>query len=160
MSDTASDRPAQLWKRMNDEQRRRAAEAFWADQDSPGEQAEVLALIARKLNFRLKSARALPNDRKSRHLISMGNVSDAIASRLLVTYHLAHERTMMGAFLDLLGIAHENGLIADDVTPKPDPERLRAAVAKLRESFPVENVDLYFATLAMQDPETWGALRP
>jgi hypothetical protein len=33
-------------------------------------------------------------------------------------------------------------------------------VAKLRESFPVENVDLYFATLAMQDPETWGALRP
>ena len=34
-----------------------------------------------------------------------------MAGRALILYHLAEQRPMMGAFLDALGIAHENGLI-------------------------------------------------
>ena len=156
--DTPSTRPAALWKAMAETERRRAAEAFWADRESIVEQAEVMALIARKLNFRFKSVQSLSIDRKVKHLMALGNLSDGVAGRLLVSYHLAHQRPMMGAFLDALGIAHDNGLIAQDDSPKPDPEKLEAAAASLREAFPAAAVDLYFNTLALQDPGTWGAV--
>lgn len=151
-------RPAALWKQMTEPQRLDAARAFWTDQDSVMEQAEVLALMARRLNFRFKSVQALAVDRKVKHLMAMGNVSDAVAGRLLVTYHLASQRPMMGAFLDALGIPHENGLIGDNDVTKPEDATLKAAAATLRAAYPAEQVDLYFATLRLQDPETWGAL--
>lgn len=151
-------RPAALWKQMTEPQRQEAARAFWTDRDSVMEQAEVLALMARRLNFRFKSVQALAVDRKIKHLMAMGNVSDAVAGRLLVTYHLASQRPMMGAFLDALSIPHENGLIADNDVSKPDDATLKAAAEKLRAAFPAEQVDLYFTTLRLQDPETWGAL--
>jgi hypothetical protein len=65
---------------------------------------------------------------------------------------------MMSAFLDSLGIAHEDGLIADETLAKPDEEKLHAAATELATKFPDEDVSLYFATLVAQDPETWGGL--
>ena len=65
---------------------------------------------------------------------------------------------MMGAFLDALGITHENGLIQDD-NVKPDPGKGRPPPPRRsREQFPPESVSLYLNTLLCQDPETWGAL--
>lgn len=151
-------RPAALWKGMTDAQRVEAARAFWNDSESLIEQAEVLALIARRLNFRLKTVQALSLDRKVKHLMATGNVSDAVAGRLLVTYHLANERPMMAAFLDELTIAHEDGLIADAELPRPEQTVLAAAAAKLRATYPREKTDLYFSTLVLQDPETWSGL--
>jgi len=64
----------------------------------------------------------------------------------------------MGAFLDLLGIAHENGLINEENVTKPDAEKLKKAAAELSGQFPKEDVTLYFSTLVSQDPDTWGSL--
>jgi len=86
------------------------------------------------------------------------SLPDPLAARALVIYHLADQREMMGAFLDALGIAHENGLIQDDGV-KPDPEKIAPAVAALNEKFPAEDVALYLQTLVCQDPDTWGGLR-
>jgi hypothetical protein len=152
------ERPAVLWKQMTDAQRQAAAHAFWTDPQSQMEHLEINALMARRLNFRMKSIQTMAVDRKVKHLMAMGNVSDGVAGRLLVTYHLASQRPMMGAFLDALGIAHENGLIAEDATPQPDPEKLKAAAATLREKYPIEDVNLYFSTLVLQDADTWGGL--
>ena len=152
------ERPAVLWKQMSDAQRQAAAHAFWTDPQSQMEHIEISALMARRLNFRMKSIQTMAVDRKVKHLMAMGNVSDGVAGRLLVTYHLASQRPMMGAFLDALGIAHENGLIAEDATPQPDAEKLKAAAATLREKYPLEDVKLYFSTLVLQDSDTWGGL--
>ena len=65
---------------------------------------------------------------------------------------------MMSAFLDSLGITHENGLIADETLPKQDTAKLHAAATELATKFPDEDVALYFATLVAQDPDTWGEL--
>ena len=65
---------------------------------------------------------------------------------------------MMGAFLDALGIAHENGLIQDDGA-KPDADKIAPAVAVLKEKFPAADVSLYLKTLVCQDPETWSGLK-
>jgi hypothetical protein len=64
----------------------------------------------------------------------------------------------MGQFLDALGIAHEDGLIADENLTAPPPDRLVAAAKTLAASFPAEDVSLYLSTLLWQDPETWGSL--
>jgi hypothetical protein len=152
------ERPAVLWKQMSDAQRQTAAHAFWTDPQSQVEHLEINALMARRLNFRMKSIQTMAVDRKVKHLMAMGNVSDGVAGRLLVTYHLASQRQMMGDFLDALGIAHEEGLIAEDATPQPDPEKLKAAAATLREKYSAEDVKLYFSTLVLQDSDTWGGL--
>ena len=151
-------RPSQLWKQLAPEKKRLAADAFWRDEHAANEQAEAIAMIAQRIKFRLKSVLAMPIDKKTHYVLSTPSVSEVMAARLLVAYHLAHQRSMMGAFLDALGIAHENGLIQDDGV-KPDPEKILPAVATLKEKFPADDVSLYLQTLVCQDPETWGALR-
>ena len=99
---------------MPSELRTSAASAFWADEQAALEQAEAVALIARQIKFRPKSVISLPLDKKARHLAGLAQVSDLLAARLMIAYHLEHQRPMMGAFLDLLGIAHEDGLIKDE----------------------------------------------
>lgn len=159
MSDApAPTRPSQLWKRLPPDRRRVAAEAFWRDENAASEQADALAAIAQRIRFRLKSVYAMPLEKKAQQLLALPGVSEAVAARLLVAYHLEQQRPMMGRFLDALGIAHEDGLIADESVAAPPPDRLRAAADTLAAAFPAGDVSLYFSTLLWQDPETWGGL--
>jgi hypothetical protein len=156
--DWSAFRPSRLWKRLPAERRLAAAELFWADEQSTEQQIEAVAAIASHMKFRAKSVVSLAPDRKARYLATLPTVSDSVAARALVNYHLETQRSMMGAFLDSLGIAHENGLIAEENVAKPEDEKLRAAAADLAGKYPPDDVALYFRTLVSQDPETWGAL--
>jgi hypothetical protein len=151
-------RPSQLWKQLPSEKKAQAADAFWRDDNAAVEQAEAIAAIAQRLKFRPKSVVALPIEKKARYLLSIAGVSELLAARLLVAYHLYHQRPMMGAFLDAVGIAHDEGLIADEDLQPPAPDVLTSAAATLRAAYPEEDVRLYFSTLVWQDPDTWGAL--
>jgi hypothetical protein len=152
-------RPAKLWRTLPLEARQAAAVAFWSDDQAGLEQAEGVALIARQIKFRPKSVLTLPVEKKAKHLAAMGQVSDLLAARLLVAYHLHHQRPMMGRFLDLLGIPHEEGLITEESPDAPAPEKLDEAATALAAEFPAADVSLYFWTLLWQDPETWGGLQ-
>jgi len=159
MTDTSAiARPSQLWKSLPPDRKLQSAEAFWSDEEGGLEQAEAIALIAQKIKFRAKSVVALPADKKARYLASFPVVSELVAARLLVAYHLAHQRPMMGAFLDAVGIKHENGMIADEEVKAPEPESLRKAATTIAGQFPADDVALYLCTLLWQDPETWGPL--
>jgi hypothetical protein len=150
--------PARLWKRMTFEQRQRAARAFWQDEEAVDDQTQAALLIAQQKKFRHKTVVALDPDRKARHLASIGALPSNLAGRALIVYHLAEHRAMMSAFLDTLGIAHENGVIKEEhVTP--DPARIAPAVKQLSEQFPPPDVTLYLETLLCQDPDAWAALR-
>ncbi len=151
-------RPSRIWKRLPADRRLRAAELFWADEQSAEQQIEAIGAIAGHMKFRSKSVLALTADRKAKYLSTLPVVSDSIAARALVSYHLDRHRPMMGAFLDLLGITHEDGLISDENVTKPDADKLRSAAAELSATRPPEDVALYFSTLVSQDPGTWGAL--
>ena len=156
--DYSAFRPSRLWKRLPAERRMAAAELFWTDAQSEEQQIEAVASIAAHMKFRTKSVLGLPIERRAKYLSTLPNIPDAIAARALVNYHLAQQRPMMSAFLDSLGITHEDGLISDETVAKPQPEKLRSAAAELASKFPGEDVSLYFATLVSQDPETWGDL--
>ena len=149
--------PSRLWKHMTIDQRTRAARAFWADPDATEDQVQAALAIAQQKKFRPKTVIALDVDRKARHLATLGSMPEQIAARALIVYHLAEQRPMMGAFLDALGIAHENGLIQEDEV-KPDASKIGPAAAQIAAQFPKEDVRIYFSTLLCQDPETWAPL--
>ena len=143
---------------MTSAQRLAAAAAFWRDEQATDDQIQAVLLISQQKKFRPKSVVALDADRKARHLASIVNLPEALAARALVVYHLTEQRPMMGAFLDALGIAHENGLIQEDGV-KPDAEKILSAAAQIARQYPAAEVSLYLNTLLCQDPENWGALR-
>ncbi len=149
--------PSRLWKQMTSAQRLASARAFWSDDEAIDDQIQAALLIAQQKKFRPKTVVGLDLDRKTRHLASLASLPDTIAGRALVLYHLADQRTLMGSFLDKLGIEHENGLIKED-SAKPDPAKLAPAAAALAQEFPADDVRLYLTTLLCQDPETWEGL--
>lgn len=151
-------RPSKLWKKMPPDRRVAAAELFWSDEQSTEQQLEAVAALAAHMKFRAKSVIGLPVDKKAKYLSTLPSVSDAVAARALVNYHLERQRPMMGAFLDSLGITHEDGLISEDNVTRPDPEKLKTAAAELAGKYPADDVSLYLSTLVSQDPDTWGAL--
>lgn len=143
---------------MSADRRADAAHLFWDDEQSAEQQVEACASIATHMKFRAKTVLGLPLEKKASYLVRLPNLSDAVAARALVNYHLERQRPMMAAFLDALGISHENGLINEETVVKPAAEKLRAAADELAGKFPAEDVALYFSTLVSQDPETWGDL--
>jgi hypothetical protein len=159
MSSPEEIRPARMWRLMPSDLRNSAAVAFWSDDQAALEQAEAVALIARQIKFRPKSVLSLPVEKKAKHLAGLAQVSDLLAARLVISYHLEHQRPMMAAFLDSLGIAHEDGLIKDDSPAKPDDATLDKGVKELAAKYPKLDVARYFWALLWQDPETWGGLK-
>lgn len=142
---------------MTPEQRYTAARAFWLDDEATDDQLQAVLLISQQKKFRPKTVISLDADRKARHLASLSSLPDGLAARTLIVYHLAEQRPMMGAFLDALGIAHQDGLIQEDDVA-PDPAKVGAAVDQIARQFPPASVSLYLSTLLCQDPQTWRAL--
>ena len=144
---------------MTADQRLGAARAFWQSDEAGDDQVQAVLLIAQHKKFRPKTVMSLDEERRAKHLASLPAIPETMAARALIVYHLAAQRPMMGAFLDALGIAHEEGVIqAEDV--KPDPARLAPSVDQIAGAYPSADVALYLNTLVCQDPETWGGLRP
>ena len=158
MQDLSEFRPSRLWKKMSAERRMTAAELFWSDDQSTEQQIEAVGALASHMKFRPKSVIGLPIEKKAKYLATLPAVSDTVAARALVNYHLDRQRPMMGAFLDSLGITHENGLISEENVTKPEAAKLKTAAKELSTKFPKDDVMLYFSTLVSQDPDTWGAL--
>jgi hypothetical protein len=135
-----------------------AADAFWRDDQAEAgmQHIEAIITIAKRLNFRPKSVQALPIEKRTKHLAHLQDVSDSVATRALIAYHFAARRGLMAAFLDALGIAHEDGLIKEESVPPPAKDKLTAAITTVRGTFPAADVDLYVRTLASLDGDTWA----
>lgn len=159
MSSPEEIRPSRMWRLMQPELRASAAAAFWSDKQAALEQAEAVALIAKQIKFRPKSVLTLSVEKKARHLAGLTQISDLLAARLVIAYHLEHQRPMMGAFLDALGIGHDDGLIKDESPKAPDAATLDTGVQRLVSTYPKPDVARYFWALLWQDPETWGGLK-
>jgi len=151
-------RPSILWKQLSIDQRKKAAEAFWQDESGKNEQTEAIAAISQRFKMRTKSVLVMPLAKKVKYLLELFGIPEAVAARLLMSHHIEYRRPMMAAFLDALGVSHDNGMIPEDTVIPKEPEKLKSAVGSIAASFPPEEVALYLATLTWQDPETWSAL--
>jgi hypothetical protein len=153
--------PARLWRDLPPEKRLAVADAFWRDERSQeihAPRVEAIVIIAKRLNFRGKSVQALPVEKRAKYLAQMADVSESIATHALIAYHFAAQRPLMGAFLDAVGIPHENGLITEEQVAAPDRAKLVAAAETVRTAFPADDLEIYLRTLLTLDGETWKAL--
>src|SRR3954466_2788162 len=147
-----------IWKEMGEERRKRAAEAFYGDAALKEFHRAAELFIARNKNFRPAFVKKLPREKRASYLAQLSIPADLIG-QLIVSYHFAHQKPLMSAFLNALGISNEDGVISDSAeVTAPDKAALAEAAKKVKADFPPEDVNVYFQTLQAQNPETWGGL--
>jgi hypothetical protein len=152
--------PAGLWSALDEVTRRDAALSLYRGEwNDPAGRQEADAAIAAAVRFRPLAVRKLPLEKRIGYLLKVVRPDDSLATSLLLALHLDRRRPLLKCFLDRLGIPQEDGMIDPDheVDP-PGVERLREAVASLRDGFPDPEVDLYLASLLAMEPDTWGGL--
>ena len=147
-----------LWKHLLPEERLLAATAFF--QEAPPELAGVaLGALVKARNLRPQAARSLAPDAQARILATVLDPGEPLSQGLLVSLHLGHRRPLLAAFLDALGLPHEDGVLKEeaDAEGPVSVDEAKAALAALT-SFPHAQVQTYVNTLWLQDPGRWGAL--
>jgi hypothetical protein len=122
-----------LWKRLTREDRLAAAQQFFTQ---PPQEVYGTALGA-----------------------SVLDPGEPLAGSLLVALHMGDRRPLLGAFLDAVGLPHEDGLLKDDADGVPfTAESAKKGVVALLAAYPREQVEVYLNTLWLQDPEHWAPL--
>ena len=152
--------PSRLWRGLAPEERMLAARAFFAHAwGDPSARREGELAIARTLRFREEAVRKLPVDKRAGYLAKAVQPADSLAGSLLLALHLEERRPLLAAFLDALGIPHDNGMISEehDLQP-PGKEALARATAALDARFPAREVDIYLASLLALDPGSWDGV--
>ena len=149
-----------IWKRLTREERVAAAAAFWRE---PPEAVVGTALtgIVRARHMRPQVARSLSPEARADALASVLDPGETLASSLLVALHLGERRPLLAAFLDALGLPHEDGVLKEDESSAPPPlaeAGARAAVKAIASAHPRREVETYLNTLWLQDPERWAIL--
>jgi hypothetical protein len=148
-----------LWKRLTPAERLEASTYFWQE---PGAELEVTAIVtlARARNMRAQTTRGLTVEQKVKALAQVLDPGETLAGGLVVALHLGARRALLAAFLDLLKIPNEEGLLKEEAAslPPPTADEARAAVVELAGRFPVHEVEVYLNALWLQDPERWGVL--
>ncbi len=148
---------ARLWKQLSAEDRLAAANAFFQE-PSPEVVGMALGAIVRARHMRPQAARALAPEAQARILATVLDPGEALSASLLVALHLAERRPLLGAFLDALGLPHDNGVLKEEGDAAPlDEGQVRRGVAALT-AFPPAQVETYLNTLWLQDPEHWAVL--
>ena len=143
---------------MGETRRKQAAEAFYDDPNLKEFHKAGELFIARNKNFRPAFVKRLPQEKRAAYLSNLPIPSDLVG-QLIVSYHFAHQKPLMAAFLNALGIANDNGVISESAeVSAPESAALAAAIDKIKATFPAEDVQIYFATLRAQNPDIWSGL--
>ena len=83
--------------------------------------------------------------------------SNPLAEELLAIYFLKCRLELLTEWLDLMGLAHEDGMLTGDETPCPDAAELREKVEKFRGGKD-EDCDLLLRVFAGQAAIDWPPL--
>ena len=157
--DTTSVR--RLWKALTPEERAQGIAASLAEDSDGWVKNSLRAAVARTLRFRPQTVATWPKTKLMTEAARIQIDEPSLLSAFLVDLHLGHRRPMMGAFLDSLGIANDEGRIDSENTevPMQDAAKVAAAADALVGTHDPDEVATYFLTLLLQDSNVWGALR-
>lgn len=147
-----------IWRALSRDERRLAAAAFMRE-PIPELYPAALGAIVRQRKMRPQAARAMSVEEQAAAVASVLDPGEPLAGALLVALHLAERRPLLAAFLESLGLPHEDGVMKEEADAATlDAARVEAAARALAERFPREQVACYFNVLLLQDPERWSAL--
>ncbi len=145
----------QVWRQMDRDHRRQAADAMCVEPEYAKEKTHAAAVLAAKLHLRPQSAARLTPEKMAGYLTSIDFPDELLAASLVRAFLFTRQQPMLSMFLDELQIAHEKGVIKADSVPPPSAEALQGAVAKIQGAFDAADVKIYIAALLASDPETW-----
>jgi hypothetical protein len=145
-----------LWKRLSAPERLAAANHFWKETPQ-AVYATALGAIVRARKLRPQAARAMAPEQQAKILAGVLDPGETVAAFLLVALHLGERRPLLRAFLDALGLPHEDGVLKEEAdNVEINDQTIEAAVGTIAKQFPREQVEIYLNTLWLQDPERWG----
>ena len=151
--------PLRLWRALAREERAAAAREFW---NRPPEATAAVAAreVVALLRVRPQAFHKVPLEQRVRALAGLATPPESLAEALLVALHVGARRALLADFLAAAGIAHEEGLIADDAElPDLDDAAAHRALAALRaKGHPDAAIGVYWNALWLQDRARWAAL--
>jgi hypothetical protein len=146
-----------LWKALSPEDKNLAAAELVKD-PTPLIRASVIAVVADARKMRAIAARKLPPEVQAKIVATVRDPGEILASSLLVALHLGPRKPMLVAFLDALGLPHEDGVLKDEATEPISLDDLKKACAALSAESP-SAVRVYLNTLWLQDGARWANAR-
>jgi len=146
-----------ILKELADESKRKLILTdFWKFSD---DQTKALAIVglARSLHFRDETIRKMPLQKKAELLASRigAREFEEMMEAALMLYHTHEANEMMGAFLDLWTIPHQNGSIESDDYKPPVEGQVRDAVRQLEGYYDKKDIALYLASVGLLMGEEW-----
>ena len=84
--------------------------------------------------------------------------ANLVADELLAIYFLECRKPLLLEWLDLVGLAHEDGTLKDETPAQPPATELSAAVAKYRGAGDDPDRELLLRAFAAQNAIEWPAL--
>jgi len=84
--------------------------------------------------------------------------ANLVADELLAIYFLECRKALLLEWLDLIGLAHEDGTLSDEAPAQPPESELAAAVAKYRGEADDPDRELLLRAFAAQSAIAWPAL--
>jgi hypothetical protein len=84
--------------------------------------------------------------------------ADPVAAEVLAAYFLECRKALLVEWLDLVGIAHEEGVLESDAPPAPADAKLREAAAKFLGADQDPDRRLLLCAFAAQEAIEWPAL--
>lgn len=148
----------QIFARMSPER----AEALMAElsESAPAVYTQAVAAASAVMKARPRFVMSLPADKRA-HMVrrSLARVaSSALAEEVLASYFLGPKKALLTEWLDLLGIAHEDGALQEDQPPCPPQAELEKAVAAFRKPEDAEDRELLLGAFAAQSAVDWPPL--
>ena len=84
--------------------------------------------------------------------------SNGVAEEILAVYFLECHRPLLVEWLDAVGLAHEDGILKDEMPAQPDEEKLREAAERYLSGEEPETRRLCLCAFSAQEPIEWPVL--
>ena len=129
-------------------------------ENSPAMYASALSLAAAAMRARPVYLRRQPFEKRAASIRrALARVSsNEVAEEILAVYFLECRKGLLIEWLDLLGIAHEDGVLSEDAPTAPDAKALAVAVTAFRKGDFPEDRELLLQAFAAQESIDWSDL--
>ena len=136
-----------LWKALTPEERMAAAKSYLAG--GVDERKQLNQIVAGARNFRPATVQKWPEEKLVKAIRHVPLTDHNVAGALLTRHHLPGQSAMVIAFLDGLGVAHDEGTVDSLSVVNAEEEVVRSAARGIMEEFGLGAAAVYLLALRL-----------